>query len=84
MRDIIRRWCPRSRRSTLLSTVEAAKLALAAFEPSALGRRYPAIIRTRRCGWVEFAPFLWFPPELRRVVSGTSLIESINSFLITR
>ena len=35
----------------------------------------------RRSVWPEFVPFLAFPPELRRVVYSTNLIESINARL---
>lgn len=59
----------------------AAEHALAEFEQSAIGQRYPAIARTWRAAWPEFVPFLQFPPELRRVVYSTNLIESINSRL---
>lgn len=60
---------------------DAAEQALAEFESSVLGQRYPAIARTWRSAWPEFVPFLAFPPELRRVVYSTNLIESINARL---
>jgi transposase-like protein len=62
-------------------TEAAAEQALAELEASALGQRYPAIARTWRAAWPEFVPFLAFPPELRRVVYSTNLIESINARL---
>lgn len=62
-------------------TEDAAEQALAELEGSPLGRRYPAIGRTWRAAWPEFVPFLAFPPELRRVVYSTNLIESINARL---
>jgi putative transposase len=62
-------------------TEAAAEQALAELEASPLGQRYPAIARTWRAAWPEFAPFLEFPPELRRVVYSTNLIESINARL---
>lgn len=62
-------------------TEDAAAAALAELEASALGQRYPAIARTWRAAWPEFVPFLAFPPELRRVVYSTNLIESINARL---
>jgi putative transposase len=62
-------------------TEAAAEQALAELEASLLGQRYPAIARTWRSAWPEFVPFLAFPPELRRVVYSTNLIESINARL---
>jgi putative transposase len=62
-------------------TEAAAEQALAELEQSSLGQRYPAIARTWRAAWPEFVPFLAFPPELRRVVYSTNLIESINARL---
>jgi putative transposase len=62
-------------------TEAAAEQALEEFEGSPLGQRYPAIARTWRSAWPEFSPFLAFPPELRRVVYSTNLIESINARL---
>ncbi|GAB3437316.1 hypothetical protein GCM10027569_92080 [Flindersiella endophytica] len=62
-------------------TEAAAEQALAEFEQSPLGQRYPAIGRTWRAAWPEFTPFLTFPPELRKVVYSTNLIESINARL---
>jgi transposase-like protein len=54
---------------------------LAELETSSLGQRYPAIARTWRTAWPQFVRFLAFPPELRRVVYSTNLIESINARL---
>lgn len=62
-------------------TEAAAEQALTDFEDSPVGQRYPAIARTWRSAWPEFCPFLQFPPELRRVVYSTNLIESINARL---
>jgi transposase-like protein len=43
--------------------------------------RYPAIVGLWRAHWAEFVPFLAFPPEVRRVIYTTNLIESINARL---
>jgi transposase-like protein len=43
--------------------------------------RYPAIVRLWRAHWDEFTPFLAFPPEVRRVIYTTNLIESMNARL---
>ena len=42
------------------------------------GNRYPGVIRIWRQAWEEFIPFLRFPPELRRVVYTTNLVESVH------
>jgi putative transposase len=41
--------------------------------------RYPAIIRLWRQAWTEFVPFLDYDVEIRRVISSTNAIESINA-----
>jgi hypothetical protein len=46
-----------------------------------MGQRYPAVVRTWRAAWSEFTPYLAFPPEIRKVVYSTNLIESINARL---
>jgi putative transposase len=58
----------------------AASAALDAFAER-WGRRYPAIVRLWRTHWEQFTPFLAFPPEVRRVIYTTNLIESINARL---
>jgi putative transposase len=58
----------------------AAAAALEAFA-AAWGERYPAIIKLWRAHWAEFTPFLAFPPEVRRVIYTTNLIESMNARL---
>ena len=60
------------------ATDDAALEALAAFEDSDLGRKYPATIKTFTDAWERFTPFLAFPPELRRVIYTTNSIESLN------
>ena len=58
-------------------TVEAAELALKEFDKE-FGGRYPAAVEVWRHAWPEFTPFLDYPPELRKVVYTTNLIENIN------
>ena len=58
----------------------AAEAGLEAFA-DAWGQHYPAIVRLWRTHWAEFTPFLAFPPEVRRVIYTTNLIESINARL---
>jgi len=43
--------------------------------------RYPAIVKLWRSHWEQFTPFLAFPPEVRRVIYTTNLIESMNARL---
>jgi transposase-like protein len=43
------------------------------------GNRYPGVIRVWRRAWEEFTPFLGVPPpELRRVVYTTNLVENVH------
>ena len=42
------------------------------------GNRYPGVIRIWRQAWEEFTPFLRFPPELRRIVYTTNVVESVH------
>jgi putative transposase len=62
-------------------TTAAAEAALAAFEASPLGLRYPAIGRSWRNAWAEVVPFLAFPPEIRKIIYTTNTIESLNARL---
>jgi transposase-like protein len=57
--------------------------AAAALEDFAAGwqDRYPAIVKLWRAHWEQFTPFLAFPPEVRRVIYTTNLIESMNARL---
>jgi Transposase, Mutator family len=38
-------------------------------------------VRLWRTHWAQFVPFLVFPPEVRRVIYTTNLIESMNARL---
>ena len=58
----------------------AAAAALEAFA-AAWTDRYPAIVKLWRAHWSEFTPFLAFPPDVRRVIYTTNLIESMNARL---
>jgi len=49
------------------------------FSDSALGRKYPAIVRLWENAWSEFVPFLAFDREIRTVICTTNAIESLNS-----
>lgn len=43
------------------------------------GSKYPAAVRLWRNAWAEFAPFLQFDAEIRRVICSTNAIEALNS-----
>jgi putative transposase len=43
------------------------------------GQRYPAIVRLWDNAWEEFIPFLDYDLEIRRVLSTTNAIESLNA-----
>ena len=58
-------------------TLDAAQIALKEFDKQ-FGARYPADVQVWTHAWNEFTPFLDYPPELRRVVYTTNLIENIN------
>jgi putative transposase len=59
-------------------TEQAARDALDAWTESDIGRRYPAIKRQWEAAWEQVIPFFAFPPEVRRVIYTTNMIESIN------
>ena len=59
------------------ATVEAAADAMDDFELE-WGDKYPGIVRTWRSAWEQFTPFLRFPPEIRKIVYTTNLVESVN------
>jgi transposase-like protein len=49
------------------------------FADSALGGKYPAIVRLWENAWAEFVPFLGFDKDIRTVIATTNAIESLNS-----
>jgi putative transposase len=59
----------------------AGEAALAAFEDSAWGRKYPAIAQSWRRAWTEVVPFYAFPAEVRRMLYTTNAIEALNAKL---
>ena len=60
---------------------KAGEAALAAFEESPWGRKYPAIGQSWRRAWTEIVPFYAFPGDVRRVLYTTNAIEALNSKL---
>ena len=59
-------------------TEQAARDALDAWTDSEVGRTYPAIKRQWEAAWEQVVPFFAFPPQVRRVIYTTNMIESIN------
>ncbi len=59
-------------------TEQAARDALDAWTDSEVGRQYPAIKRQWAAAWEQVIPFFAFPPEVRKVIYTTNMIESIN------
>ncbi|MFC0216756.1 IS256 family transposase [Paenibacillus chartarius] len=59
------------------ATEEAALLELDQFE-EAWGSKYPLIIRSWRSNWDELATFFKYPPELRKLIYTTNMIESYH------
>ena len=57
---------------------DIARKALAEFEASELGQKYPSAAATWANSWERFIPFLQFPPMLRKVIYTTNSIESLN------
>jgi putative transposase len=76
-------WAPLTKDLKLIYTAADEAAAAAALEAVAgqWESRYPAIVKLWRAHWSEFTPFLAFPPEVRRVIYTTNLIESMNARL---
>jgi transposase-like protein len=55
----------------------AALAALEEFE-AAWGARYPLVISSWRQNWAELATFFKYPPEIRKIIYTTNLIESYH------
>lgn len=59
-------------------TEQAARQALDTWTESDVGTQYPAIRRQWEAAWENVIPFFEFPPEVRKVLYTTNMIESIN------
>jgi putative transposase len=57
---------------------DAAYDALAAFEASPLGQKYPQAVKVFEAAWDRFTPFLAFTPPVRKLLYTTNAIESLN------
>ncbi len=60
------------------ATVEAAQAALDEFAGGSWGAKYPTIVQSWKRAWEHVIPFFVFPPEVRRVVYTTNVIESLH------
>lgn len=45
---------------------------------AAWGKKYPLIVRSWRQNWSEIATFFKYPPEIRKIIYTTNMIESYN------
>jgi transposase-like protein len=66
-------------RPVYTAPTEAAAAARFAEFTETWGSRYPAIARLWHAAWDEFIPFLDYDVEIRRILSSTNAIESINA-----
>ena len=55
--------------------------ALADFDDSFWGKKYPAIAQSWRRAWSEVVPFYAFPSDVRRILYTTNAIEALNAKL---
>jgi putative transposase len=60
---------------------EAGLKALAEFEASFWGQRYPAIAQSWQRNWGHVVPFFAYPESVRRIIYTTNAIEALNAKL---
>jgi putative transposase len=60
------------------ATLEAAQEALEDFANGPWGQKYPTIVQSWRRAWEHVIPFFAFPPEVRRIVYTTNMIERLH------
>jgi putative transposase len=60
------------------ATEAAARAALDEFAVGPWGEKYPTIADSWRRAWEHVIPFFAFPPEVRRVIYTTNVIESLH------
>jgi transposase-like protein len=60
------------------ATETAALAELDAFAAGPWGAKYPTIVQSWRRAWEHVIPFFVFPPEVRRVIYTTNVIESLH------
>jgi putative transposase len=61
------------------TSADAALVALDAFERGSWGVRFPTVVASWRRAWIHVIPFFAFPPEVRRVLYTTNVLESVNA-----
>lgn len=59
-------------------SAEAAQAALDAFAAGPWGTRLPTVVAAWRRAWPQVIPFFAFPPEVRRVIYTTNILENVN------
>jgi putative transposase len=59
-------------------TEAAAGAALAAFEASPVGQRFPTVGAAWRRAWTQVIPFFTFPPPIRRALYTTNALENVH------
>lgn len=60
-------------------TIQAAREALGEFAKGAFGVRYPTIVQRWQQSWENISPFLRLPPEVRRLIHATAVIENLRA-----
>lgn len=60
-----------------MSSEDAGLAALDEFE-SLWGTRYPPVVQSRRQNWGELSTFFKYPPEIRKIIYTTNMIESYH------
>jgi transposase-like protein len=59
------------------ATEPLALTALDGFE-AAWGAKYPLIVNSWRANWAEIATFFKYPPEIRKIIYTTNIIENYH------
>lgn len=60
-------------------TAEAAAAELETFAAGPWGQRLPMIVKAWRQAWTHVIPFFAFPPDVRRVIYPTNILESVHA-----
>jgi putative transposase len=60
------------------ASAQAAEAALDAFSEGPWGKKHPTIVQSWRRAWEHVIPFFVFPPEVRKVIYTTNVIESLH------
>jgi transposase-like protein len=60
------------------ANAQAAEAALDAFSEGPWGKKHPTIVQSWRRAWDHVIPFFVFPPEVRKVIYTTNVIESLH------